>query len=125
MVLISRALSGVKILHKDFTAPKERVRIVVKDEELPKAIGKNGLNATLASKLTGMKIDIISESEYKDKGIVFIQGLSKSVKELLISHGFFTITDILNKGEKELTKIEGIGGKKAKKIFELAQKLMK
>lgn len=124
IALISKALSGVTILHQDLNLKEGKVSLVVKDEELPKAIGKNGQNTTLASKLTGLKIDILSESEYKSKGIALLQGISKSIKETLILHGFFTTTDILNKGVDELIKLPGISEKDAEKIFNIVQKLM-
>lgn len=124
MLLISRALSGVKILHHDLSEKEEKISIVVKDDELPKAIGKNGQNATLASKLTAYKIDILSESEYKTKGIAFITELSKPIEEILIAHGLFTTQDILNKGIDELAALSGIDQESAEKIYKIAQKLM-
>ncbi len=39
---------------------------VVPDNQLSLAIGKEGQNVRLAAKLTGWKIDIISESQYND-----------------------------------------------------------
>jgi N utilization substance protein A len=38
--------------------------VVVPDDQLSLAIGKEGLNARLAARLTGWKIDIVSESEF-------------------------------------------------------------
>jgi len=40
---------------------------VVPDNQLSLAIGKEGQNVRLAAKLTGWKIDIISESQEKEK----------------------------------------------------------
>ncbi len=123
MVFVSRALSGVKILHEDTNLTEGRVGIVVKDEELPKAIGKNGQNAMLASRLLGLKIDIISETEFKSEGIALIPEIPKSIKEILIANGFLTTTDILNKGIPELIKLPGIGEKRATQIFNIAKTL--
>ena len=44
--------------------------VVVPDHQLSLAIGKRGQNARLAAKLTGWKIDIKSESDEKQLGIV-------------------------------------------------------
>ena len=41
--------------------------IVVADQQLSLAIGKKGQNVRLAAKLTGWKIDILSETEYQGK----------------------------------------------------------
>ena len=124
IVLVSRALSGVKILSQDSNSEQGKAILVVKDDELPKAIGKNGQNVMLASKLTGVKIDIMSEKEYKIKGVVFIPGISKPIKEILIANGLFTTADILNKGIEGLSKIQEIGEQNAEKIVNLAKKLM-
>ncbi len=124
IVLVSRALSGINILHEDVNLDDGRISVVVKGEELPKAIGKNGQNAMLASKLLSLKIDIIPETEFKSKGIVLVPEIPKSIKEILITHGFLTTADILNKGVSELLKLPGIGEKRATKIFDIAKKLI-
>ena len=38
--------------------------MVVPDDQLSLAIGKEGLNARLAHRLTGWRIDIVSETDY-------------------------------------------------------------
>jgi N utilization substance protein A len=38
--------------------------VVVPDDQLSLAIGKEGLNARLAARLTGWKVDIVSETEF-------------------------------------------------------------
>ena len=40
--------------------------VAVEDEKLSLAIGRNGQNARLASKLTGWKVNIMSETEYNE-----------------------------------------------------------
>jgi len=47
----------------DVDTEEKTARIVVPDYQLSLAIGKDGLNAKLAAKLTGYKIDIKSESQ--------------------------------------------------------------
>ena len=42
--------------------------VIVADNQLSLAIGKKGQNARLAAKLTGMRIDIKSESELEAEG---------------------------------------------------------
>ena len=41
-------------------------RVVVPDNQLSLAIGKEGQNARLAAKLTGWKIDIKSQTQYNE-----------------------------------------------------------
>lgn len=120
-ILVGRILSGVTILDTETDKINKKIAVVVKDEELPRAIGKGGQNALLASKLTGYKIDIISESKYKSKGITFLQGLNDELKTVLIGNGFLTTGDIMTRGVEELAKIPEIGEDKAKEIFNMIQ----
>ena len=43
---------------------KAHVEVVVPDDQLSKAIGRQGQNVRLASQLTNLRIDIFSESKY-------------------------------------------------------------
>lgn len=122
IVLVSRALSGVNIVRNDVNWSEKRMTIIVKDVELPKAIGKNGQNVLLAAKLTGYKIDILSEAEYKNKGVVFINEFPDQIKEILITHSFTTTTEIVNKGVTELLKIPGIDEEQAENIYNIAKR---
>lgn len=72
---ISNALSPAKVQKVMVDMASGRTTAIVPDAQLSVAIGKEGINVRLASKLTGMKIDIKTMSEYKsmlDNGSVFI-----------------------------------------------------
>ncbi len=62
-VYIANALSPAKVLHVEVDETEKSSRVVVPDNQLSLAIGKEGQNARLAAKLTGWKIDIKSESQ--------------------------------------------------------------
>ncbi len=63
-IFIIAALSPAKI--KDVTFEEERkAKVIVDEKEAPLAIGKNGINVNLASKLTNYQIDIIQIKEEK------------------------------------------------------------
>ncbi len=59
---IARALAPAKVLRVMATDEKS-ARVIVPDDKLSLAIGKDGQNARLAAKLTGWKIDVKSESK--------------------------------------------------------------
>lgn len=62
-VFISNALSPAKTVSVEILDDRDKsARAVVPDNKLSLAIGKEGQNARLAAKLTGWKIDIVSES---------------------------------------------------------------
>src|SRR2546427_1621358 len=65
---VARALSPARVSSVAITAPvapdaQPSALVIVPDNQLSLAIGKKGQNARLAAKLTGMRIDIKSESE--------------------------------------------------------------
>ncbi|SHJ90964.1 transcription termination factor NusA [Paramaledivibacter caminithermalis] len=65
-IFISNSLSPSKVLKVEINDENEKsALVVVPDYQLSLAIGKEGQNARLAAKLTGWKIDIKSESQYK------------------------------------------------------------
>ena len=69
--MIANALSpstGVAVIPNETV--KDGLIVVVPDNQLSLAIGKRGKNARLAVKLTNHKIDIKSESEMQELGIV-------------------------------------------------------
>ncbi len=64
--LVQNALSPATVIAV-FADPEEKTaKVVVPDDQLSLAIGKEGQNARLAAKLTGYKIDIKSETQAKD-----------------------------------------------------------
>lgn len=64
-VFISNALSPAKVVKVDVLTEEKIARVVVPDHQLSLAIGREGQNARLAARLTGWKIDIKSESQYR------------------------------------------------------------
>ncbi len=64
--LVQNALSPASVIAV-FADPDEKTaKVVVPDDQLSLAIGKEGQNARLAAKLTNYKIDIKSETQAKD-----------------------------------------------------------
>ena len=60
---IAAALSPSEVISVEMLEDGKSCRVIVPDNQLSLAIGKEGQNARLAAKLTGYKIDIKSESE--------------------------------------------------------------
>lgn len=65
-VFISNALSPSKVNKVIINEPDNSAIIVVPDDQLSLAIGKEGQNVRLAAKLTGWKIDIKGQSQYEE-----------------------------------------------------------
>jgi N utilization substance protein A len=66
---IGEALSPAVVEKVGITESEKSAIAVVADHQLSLAIGKKGQNVRLAAKLTGWKIDIISQSEYEKERI--------------------------------------------------------
>ncbi len=66
-VFIAKALSPAVVEKVGVTEEDRSALAVVADSQLSLAIGKKGQNVRLAAKLTGWKIDILSESEYDEE----------------------------------------------------------
>ena len=65
---IAAALSPASVVRVDVLDERGRsARAVVPDSKLSLAIGKEGQNARLAAKLTGWRIDILSESDDRQR----------------------------------------------------------
>ena len=65
-IFIASSLLPAKIMAVDEIEEEKFAQVIVPDDELSLAIGKAGQNARLAAKLTGWKIDIKSESQFRE-----------------------------------------------------------
>ena len=72
MIFVAEALKPAKVIgiSYDEEVPEECTAIV-RDDSLSLAIGKKGVNVRLASKLTGIKIDVITESQAAEDEITY------------------------------------------------------
>ena len=59
---IAAALSPAEVVSVEINEDEKSSKVIVPDNKLSLAIGKEGLNVRLAAKLTGWKIDVKSES---------------------------------------------------------------
>lgn len=66
---IARALSPAKVLIVQADEDKKEAKVIVPDEKLSLAIGKEGQNARLAARLTGWKIDVKSYTAAMQSGM--------------------------------------------------------
>ena len=65
-VFISAALLPAEVMAVDVKPEEKFAQVIVRDDQLSLAIGKAGQNARLAAKLTNWKIDIKSESQFRE-----------------------------------------------------------
>ncbi len=133
-LFVSRALSPAKIYKTIIIEEEKKTTVIIAEDQLSLAIGKNGVNTRLANKLTGWSIDILSKDEYTKHieetklsqiTIKDNKDISKGLKEKLERAGYFTMQNFEDLDEKELMKIPGIGKSSAKKILKSYEKATK
>ena len=103
-----------------------RIEVVVPDEQLSLAIGRRGQNVRLASQLTGLDIDIMTEAqeserrqaEFADRTRLFMDtlDLDEFFAQLLVSEGFTTLEEVAYVDLEELLVIEGVDDSTAEEL---------
>jgi transcription termination/antitermination protein NusA len=61
---VAKALSPARVREVYLDDDRRDATVVVPDDQLALAIGKEGMNARLAARLTGWKVDIVSDTEF-------------------------------------------------------------
>lgn len=94
-----------------------KIEVVVPDEQLSLAIGRRGQNVRLASQLTGLDIDIVTESdesarrqaEFATRTKLFMDTLDidEMMSQLLVSEGFTNLEEVAYVELDELLSIDG------------------
>lgn len=112
----------------------KKATIIVPDDQLAIAIGKDWQNLKLASRLTGWKLEAKSESQktQEEKSISTaiqtvlsnIEGVGPKTAELLQKAGFTTVEKLANVEVEHLCTVQGVGDKTAAKIIEGAKKYL-
>src|ERR687883_112070 len=64
---VAKALSPARVREVLVDDDAKQATVIVPDDQLSLAIGKDGLNARLAARLTGWRVDIKSESEFAEE----------------------------------------------------------
>ena len=128
------ALAPAEVAKVVLDEDKQRMEVVVPDQQLSLAIGRRGQNVRLASQLTGWDIDIVTEqeesehrqAEFEKRTKLFIEALNvdEVVGQLLASEGFTSVEDLAMVDEKDLAGIEGFDEDTAQELQNRAQEYL-
>ncbi len=130
---VAKALAPARVSSLRFNESERSVLAIVEDDQLSLAIGKEGQNVRLAAKLTGWKIDLITnkEIERRDKldqklqmDISEMYGVTPKMSQKLKSIGILTVQKLHKTPLDQLLEIEGIGEKTAEKLKNTAAETM-
>jgi len=96
---------------------KNKIEVVVPDDQLSLAIGRRGQNVRLASQLSGWDIDILTEAEeserrqaeFQDRSVMFVEALDVDdvIAHLLVTEGFSSVEEVAFVPIDDLLVIEG------------------
>jgi len=131
---ISRALSPAKISQVRSDIEMHSVLVVVDEDQLSLAIGKEGQNVRLASRLAGWQIELVSNRELEQRQrlqehllmpIEEMVGVSDKMAEKLREAGINTVQKLMRTPVEKLAEIPGFGERTVEKLMETAQGTVK
>jgi len=131
---VVNALAPAEVAKVVLDEERERIEVVVPDQQLSLAIGRRGQNVRLASQLTGWDIDILTEqeeserrqAEFENRTRMFIDALNvdEVIGQLLASEGFNSVEELALVDTKEIAAIEGFDEDTASELQTRAQEYL-
>ena len=131
---VVNALAPAEVAKVVLDEERERIEVVVPDQQLSLAIGRRGQNVRLASQLTGWDIDILTEqeeserrqAEFENRTRMFIDALNvdEVIGQLLASEGFNSVEELAMVDPKEIAGIEGFDEDTASELQNRAQEYL-
>lgn len=134
------ALAPAKVARVYSDAANRTIQVVVDDDQLSLAIGRNGQNVRLASELTGWKIDLFSSREWVERegqpggdvtmpedggdvALADINGIEPAVAAVLEAGGYRTLNDIIDLDREDFLKLPGIAPAEADHLMAIIDSL--
>jgi len=124
---VCRALAPAKVSKIIMDEDEHAMEVIVPDDQLSLAIGKKGQNVRLASRLTGWRLDVRSESDAEDEArrarasLTGIPGIGDVTAELLYQSGYKSAHELAASNEESVAEIDGIGPERAPGILAAAR----
>ncbi len=131
---LANALAPAEVSKIFLYEEKNKVEVVIPDEQLSLAIGRKGQNVKLASGLTNLEIDILTEEEeserrqqeFKDKSTMLAEILDVEdvIAQLLVTEGYVSVDSIAAENLDNIEKIEGFDTDLASEIISRSKNYM-
>src|SRR6185312_9940773 len=128
---VCNALAPAEISKVFVDEGNREMEVVVPDTQLSLAIGKKGQNVRLAAKLTGWKLDILSESNLASKtaqailNLMLLPGMTETMAQNIYQSGFSSVQAL---GEADAEGVMNVPGyddpAKAQKLVDDAKALI-
>lgn len=107
-LFIARALSPAKVRDVQIAEDGHSATVVVPDDQVSLAIGKNGQNVRLASKLTGFSLTLVKEGAEDIELIEFRKELGRELYDGLINSGIDTAREFLEADPHQLLSLASL-----------------
>lgn len=119
-LFISRALSPAKVTSVSLNDTNKRAEVMLKPEEVSKAIGKGGYNIRLAGQLTGYEIDVFREGVEEDVELTeFSDEIDAWIIEEFKKIGLDTAKSVLDHDLSDLVKRTDLEEETIKEVIKI------
>ena len=119
---VSNAMAPAEVSMVIVDEDKRSLMVVVPDDQLSLAIGRQGQNVRLASKLLDWKIDVKSEARYAKleedgyKSLLNIEGVNEALADILYDSGFSSAGELKDVSAAELEELKSIEPEQAEEL---------
>ncbi len=123
---VCNAIAPAEVVRVVIDEANQTMQLVVPDAKLSLAIGRRGQNVRLASQLTGWKLDIVSESRFKQleeeamRQLKLVDDGEGRIAKALYRMGFRGIDEVAEAPDEELVAIEEIGEERLEEVRQRA-----
>ncbi len=120
---VVNALAPAEISRVVVDDANQTMEVIVADDMLSLAIGRRGQNVRLASKLTGWKIDVKSESKYSEslrdgyRSLLDVVGVGDTSADTLFQAGYNSADSLAYSSVEDLEALQGIETERAEQLI--------
>ncbi len=125
VIFITRSLAPAKLKEVQVDAETKKASVLVANDQVSLAIGKNGQNVRLASKLSGFEIQVVKEGgdeEYDMDLSEFQEELGELLFHKFFDEGYETVRDVIVAKPEELVTTFGLEREKIDEILAMLKK---
>jgi N utilization substance protein A len=127
---VSNAMAPAEVSMVIVDEDKKSLMVVVPDDQLSLAIGRQGQNVRLASKLMDWKIDVKSESRYAKleedgyKSLLNIEGINESLADIFYDEDYTSASELKDVNAAELGELKGVDPEQAEELVAAVAKYL-
>lgn len=127
---VCNALAPAEIARVIIDEDNRSMEVIVPDDFLSIAIGKNGQNVRLACRLTGWHLEVMSEDEYSSElkqgydSLMSIPGVSLALAEKLFKGGFSSFKDVSLANPGDLISVTDLSESEVEALVLRAKKML-